>query len=108
MLRRRLIGLTVVSSLYLILTAATSARDAKPHDAILPVPRGANWMKRHESFNARVKQGNVDLLMIGDSITHGWEHRGKKADLLHLTEGGYTIWAEAIEPTVTKLMGEKK
>ena len=232
-----------VLSLFLSIAASTFAQDAKPHDAILPVPRGANWMKRHESFNARVKQGNVDLLLIGDSITHGWEHRGKKVwekfygkrnavnlgiggdrtqhviwrldngnidgispklavimigtnnaggntpeqiaegikviverlrkklpkmhvlvlgifprgtsdsdkhrqvnmkankivekmadhdmvhylnigetflhdkrvlhrkimpDLLHLTEGGYTIWAEAIEPTVAKLMGEKK
>jgi beta-glucosidase len=28
-------------------------------------------------------------------------------DLLHPNEKGYTIWAEAIEPTVAKLMGEK-
>ena len=34
-------------------------------------------MKRHESMNARVKKGNVDLVFIGDSITQGWEGRGK-------------------------------
>jgi beta-glucosidase len=34
-------------------------------------------MKRHESFNERVKKGNVDLLFIGDSITKGWEDAGK-------------------------------
>ena len=28
-------------------------------------------------------------------------------DLLHLSEKGYTIWAESIEPMVAKLMGEK-
>jgi beta-glucosidase len=28
-------------------------------------------------MNARVKQGNVDLLMIGDSITHWWEAAGR-------------------------------
>lgn len=66
-----------VLTLVLTVASTTSAQDAKPHDAILPLPRGANWMKRHESFNARVKQGNVDLLLIGDSITHGWEHRGR-------------------------------
>ena len=34
-------------------------------------------MKRHDSFNERVKKGNVDLLLIGDSITQGWEGSGK-------------------------------
>ena len=29
-------------------------------------------------MNQRVKQGKVDLLMIGDSITHGWEGAGKE------------------------------
>ncbi|MCC7084695.1 MAG: GDSL family lipase [Pirellulales bacterium] len=33
--------------------------------------------KRHESFNARAKQGKVDLIFIGDSITQGWEGEGK-------------------------------
>jgi beta-glucosidase len=51
----------------------------KPNDALVPVPRDGNWMKRHESFNERVKQGNVDLVFIGDSITQGWEGAGKKA-----------------------------
>lgn len=34
-------------------------------------------MKRHQSMNARVAKGNVDLIFIGDSITQGWEGRGK-------------------------------
>jgi beta-glucosidase len=29
-------------------------------------------------------------------------------DLLHPNEKGYQIWAEAMEPTIAKLMGEKK
>jgi len=29
-------------------------------------------MERHEKFNERVKQGNVDLIFIGDSITAGY------------------------------------
>lgn len=37
------------------------------------------WMPRHEQKLADLKkQEKVDLLMIGDSITHGWEGRGKK------------------------------
>jgi len=35
------------------------------------------WKDRHASFNERIKQGNVDMLFIGDSITHGWEGEGK-------------------------------
>ncbi|HEY3324083.1 MAG TPA: platelet-activating factor acetylhydrolase IB subunit [Planctomycetota bacterium] len=37
------------------------------------------WMPRHEQKLAEVKklQGKVDLLWIGDSITHGWENTGK-------------------------------
>ena len=34
-------------------------------------------MQRHEAINARVKEGSVDLVFIGDSITQGWERRGK-------------------------------
>ena len=36
------------------------------------------WQPRHEQKLADKKQqGQVDLLMIGDSITHGWEGAGK-------------------------------
>jgi lysophospholipase L1-like esterase len=53
--------------------------DDKPnHDAIKPVPRAGGWLKRHESFNKRVAEGGVDLIFIGDSITQGWEGRGKE------------------------------
>uniref|UniRef100_A0A7C4LL53 GDSL family lipase n=1 Tax=Schlesneria paludicola TaxID=360056 RepID=A0A7C4LL53_9PLAN len=68
---RRLLGWTAIC------WAFCSFAAAQDHDAIKPVPREGNWMKRHESFNARVKQGKVDLLFIGDSITQGWEGAGK-------------------------------
>ena len=29
-------------------------------------------MKRHDEINARAKQGDVDLIFLGDSITQGW------------------------------------
>jgi lysophospholipase L1-like esterase len=51
---------------------------AQKHAAVKPVPKGGWWMKRHDGFNERVAKGNVDVLMIGDSITHGWEGHGKK------------------------------
>ena len=69
---RRLLSLFVLVTLLPV-----AAQAAEPHDAIKPVPRSGGWMKRHESFNARVAQGNVDLIFIGDSITQGWERNGK-------------------------------
>jgi beta-glucosidase len=64
----------------------TTAGAAQEHDAVTPVPREGNWMKRHEAFNERVKQGNVDLIVIGDSITQGWENAGKE------------VWAKSYAP----------
>ena len=48
------------------------------HSAVAPAPRGGGWMKRHQRFNARVAQGDVDLIFIGDSITQGWEGAGRQ------------------------------
>ncbi|MFZ9992186.1 MAG: platelet-activating factor acetylhydrolase IB subunit [Opitutales bacterium] len=33
--------------------------------------------KRHESFNEISKKGEAQLVFLGDSITHGWEGKGK-------------------------------
>jgi lysophospholipase L1-like esterase len=41
-----------------------------------PVPRDANWIKRHETFVEQAKQGNVELLFLGDSITDFWRNPG--------------------------------
>jgi len=35
------------------------------------------WVDRQKATNERVKQGNVDMIFIGDSITQGWEGEGK-------------------------------
>jgi beta-glucosidase len=60
----------------LTLTAAAARADDVP-STLKPEPREGGWMDRHNSFNERVKQGDVDLLFIGDSITQGWEGAGK-------------------------------
>src|SRR5690554_6282270 len=31
------------------------------------------WEPRHQEKLQQVQQGNIDLIMLGDSITHGWE-----------------------------------
>lgn len=49
------------------------------HRAVTPVPRldKSWWMPRHQDVLDRMTQGNVDLLMIGDSITYGFNKSGK-------------------------------
>ena len=86
------------------LIALTSIAEEKLHSAIKPVPRSGGWTKQHESFNKRVAQGNCDLIFIGDSITQGWEGRGKgvwakhyaKRNAVNLGIGGdrtqHVIW----------------
>jgi len=41
-----------------------------------PVPLGAGWIARHNSFVAEAKKGGVDILFVGDSITDFWRNRG--------------------------------
>jgi len=61
----------------LMVQHAASGQDKPQHSAVRPEPRQGAWMTRHQRFNERVKQGNVDLIFIGDSITQGWEGPGK-------------------------------
>ena len=106
-----------------MLTARSVAKEQGPPWSITPVPRAeAWWQQRHESMNARVKQGNVDLLLIGDSITHGWEGAGKdvwnkyygKRNAVNLGIGGdgveHVLWRlehgniDGISPKLAVLM----
>ena len=68
------------------------------HSAVTPVEQNSQWavkwwMPRHEGVLDRIKQGNVNLIMIGDSITHGWENSGK------------AMWAKYYEPRGAANMG---
>lgn len=47
----------------------------------------AGFLRLHKTYSERVKKGDVDLLFIGDSITHGWG-RSKEAK---------EIWAKHFE-----------
>ena len=54
------------------------AADTATPDTVQPVPRDDKWMKVHDAINARAKQGDVDLIFIGDSITAGWQGKNGK------------------------------
>ncbi|MBN1818418.1 MAG: DUF1080 domain-containing protein [Sedimentisphaerales bacterium] len=61
-----------------ILILSTQTPLLAQHSAVSPDHRHSWWTLRNDAVNERVRQGNVDLLMIGDSITHGWEGGGRK------------------------------
>ena len=67
---RTLLLALALSSLFLSTALAENT-------AIVPAPRDANWLKRHEGFAAQAKQGGVDILFLGDSITDGWRTKGR-------------------------------
>jgi lysophospholipase L1-like esterase len=66
--------------------SSIAADDAKPavNSAIVPAPGDTNWVKRHEGFVQRAKQGDVNILFMGDSITDGWRRQ--------------KLWTEKYEP----------
>jgi beta-glucosidase len=115
-------GVKLLSACALLALTATSVAQDKVPSTLQPQPREGNWMTRHNSFNERVKKGNVDLIMIGDSITQGWEGNGKdawekfygKRSAVNLGIGGdrtqHVLWrldngnVEGISPKLAVLM----
>ncbi len=60
--------------------AAKNPCDIKPDsNAVVPITKldKESWASRHNDILKRIKQGNVDIIMVGDSITHFWEKDGK-------------------------------
>lgn len=83
-MRQKMLRLALVIGL--LVTGA-----AAQHSAVTPVARDMGrfsewWVPRHEAIVERAKQGNVDLLFIGDSITHFWE------DSPIWRESGQAVW----------------
>ncbi len=54
-----------------------ATEEAPSHVAVTPVDRnGEDWWKnRYEEKVAQAEKGDVDILFLGDSITHGWDGR---------------------------------
>jgi len=77
----------LLATLTLGLLPAVSASAQSPAANPAAVPKLRNdWLDRHNGFVARAKEGAVDLLFIGDSITDGWRGNGKE------------VWAQRYEP----------
>ncbi|MBI3879032.1 MAG: GDSL family lipase [Verrucomicrobia bacterium] len=61
----------------LALAACAFVSASFANTAIEPAPRDPKWVARHEGFVAEAKQGGIDVLFLGDSITDGWRTKGK-------------------------------
>lgn len=85
---------TASAILLLAATLAASAEDGGPIPAGKPwepawgywpqYPQA--WMQTHQGFVARTRQGGIDVVFFGDSITQGWGGEGKE------------VWAQAYAP----------
>jgi lysophospholipase L1-like esterase len=55
----------------------TDGRPADTRPILEPYTNTGDWMSRHNGFVTRAKQGNIDLVLLGDSITDGWNNSGR-------------------------------
>lgn len=85
-MKRTWMGLLALSLMTTVLAGCLETENADPyglagktHSAVTPVDRTVKWWHpRHEQVLERVAQGNVDLILVGDSITHSFENAGKE------------------------------
>ncbi len=80
------------SQLGILLTLAfVAALPASTNTAIIPVPRDPKWVARHEGFVQIARQGGVDVLFLGDSITDFWRTDNPE-------KGGRKVWDANFAP----------
>lgn len=90
--------LALVAGLFLAgcSTLDPALRDPEKNSAIKPAPRDAGWVRRHEGFVQIAKQGGVDVLFLGDSITDFW--RRNQTGMTGSTVGGKQVWDREFAP----------
>ena len=79
----RLLVLAPVTLLLFACGVQEAPAQLPPNTAIQPVQQNASWaaewwQPRHEEKLALAKGADIELLMLGDSITHGWEDAGSE------------------------------
>jgi hypothetical protein len=89
---------SIIAASFVILCGANSfAQDTNStvNSAIVPEPRSASWVKRHEGFVQEAKQEQIDLLFQGDSITDFWRRSGPRY--------GTNIWSKYYGPFTRRI-----
>ena len=84
------------------------------HSGDFPARAGASEQREKNAKASKLASKIADAKMIhyldiNDKFLtkDGFLSKKVMPDYLHPNEAGYKIWAEAIEPKVTELMGEK-
>jgi beta-glucosidase len=83
-----------------------AAKPADPKATVTPVPRDQNWMVRHNLIKSRAEKGDIDVMFIGDSITHGWEGGGKAVwakEIALLKAGNFGIGGDRTQHVLWRL-----
>jgi len=74
LIRAMSIACLILGTLY----ASLSAGEAKLPVSTMPREQpDADWKKTHLAYAETAKKGGIELLFMGDSITHGWDSTGK-------------------------------
>lgn len=82
--RRASLGIMLVGALFVVLPGGR----ATGNTAATPEARDGRF---HQSYVERARQGGIDLLFIGDSITQYWTDRSP-------ARGGLPVWQREFEP----------
>jgi beta-glucosidase len=84
-MKQKLLGLLTLCMMATVFTGCLETQTADPygladktHSAASPAHRFNWWGQRHYQVLEQVASGDVDLIFVGDSITHGWEGEGKE------------------------------
>ena len=81
-LKRNWVLFLAVTAVSLPLAARAEEGQTSRPDTVIPAEKLYEqwWSDRHEANKARITEGNVDLLLLGDSITHHWDDAGRKVE----------------------------
>ena len=90
--RTLVIAIAVITAAILLVTTAALPQTTS---TITPKPRQSEfWLNRFDEINRRIEQGNIDLLFVGDSITHFWEGTIYPTNSEPHGTAGQAVWDE--------------
>ncbi|AIE85249.1 GDSL-type esterase/lipase family protein [Fimbriimonas ginsengisoli] len=100
---KRILGLTIA----VCAIGTATAQETRPASIIPSIDeapmkaKSYDWNARHQAVLERVKKGKVELLLVGDSITHGWG-----GDPFDASSAGHNdLWDKYFAPRNTLNLG---